>query len=142
MEFMSLWLIQPISPANSPDLSQIEAVLDRMRDYILCHHPNLGGGQQRTPDSLRKIAKETWDYISLEDLVRLIESLPAICQAVIDADGGPTRFYCLKIFQPHVQIQGYDKTICFVLFIYMLGTLVPVALLLELKHEWGRAGSG
>ncbi|SZF00345.1 unnamed protein product [Blumeria hordei] len=46
---------------------------------------------QRTPDSIRKIAKEAWDFVSPKDLVRLIESWPARCQAVVDANGGPTR---------------------------------------------------
>ena len=30
----------------------------------------------------------------------------------------------------------------FVLFIYVLGIVIPVVLLLELKHGWDRAGSG
>ena len=30
----------------------------------------------------------------------------------------------------------------FVLFIYVLGIVIPVALLLELKHGWDRTGSG
>ena len=107
MEDMSQRLIQPIFwPANSPDLNPIEAVWNKMKDYIQRHHPNLGCGKQRTQDSLRNIVKEAWDSVSSEDLVRLIQSMPARCQAVIDADGGPTRYLGLKIFQPHVQIQG------------------------------------
>ncbi|VDB83849.1 Bgt-50200 [Blumeria graminis f. sp. tritici] len=34
--------------------------------------------------------KEAWDSVSPEDLVRLIQSMPARCQAVIDAAGEPT----------------------------------------------------
>ncbi|CCU81332.1 hypothetical protein BGHDH14_bgh05137 [Blumeria hordei DH14] len=77
--------------ANSPDLNQIEAVWN-MKDYIQRHHPNLNVGKQRTSDSLRNIVKEAWDSVYPEDLVRLIESVPAICQAVIDADAGPNRY--------------------------------------------------
>ncbi|VDB90391.1 Bgt-50934 [Blumeria graminis f. sp. tritici] len=62
-----------------------------MKDYIQRHHPNLGCGKQRTQDSLRKIVKEAWDSVSSEDLVRLIESMTASFQAVLDADGGPTQ---------------------------------------------------
>ncbi|VDB88046.1 Bgt-51355, partial [Blumeria graminis f. sp. tritici] len=51
-----------------------------------------GGGKQRTLDSLRNIVKEAWDSVSSEDLVGLIESMPARCQAVIDVDGGPARY--------------------------------------------------
>ena len=32
--------------------------------------------------------------------------------------------------------------VCFVLFINVLGKVTTAALLLELKHGWGRAGSG
>ncbi|VDB90691.1 Bgt-50177 [Blumeria graminis f. sp. tritici] len=93
IEDISQRLIQPIFwPANSPDLNPIEAVWNRMEDYIQSHYPNLGCGKQRTQDSLRKIVKETWDYVSSEDLIRLIQSMPARCQAVTDEDGGPTRY--------------------------------------------------
>ncbi|SZF00236.1 unnamed protein product [Blumeria hordei] len=92
MEDMSQRLIQSIFwPSNSPDLNLIEAVWNRMKDYIQRHHPNLGGGKQRNPDGFRNIVKEAWDSVSAEDLVRLIDIMPARCQAVKDADGGPTR---------------------------------------------------
>ncbi|VDB86376.1 Bgt-51464 [Blumeria graminis f. sp. tritici] len=92
MEDMSQTLIQPIFwPVNSPDLNPTEAVWNKMNDYIQRHHPNLGCGKQRTQDSLRNIVKEAWDSMSSEDLVRLIQSMAARCQAVVDADGGPTR---------------------------------------------------
>ncbi|VDB85744.1 Bgt-50335 [Blumeria graminis f. sp. tritici] len=93
MEDMSQRLIQLIfRPANSPDLNPIEAVWNKMKDYIQRHHPNLGCGKQRTQDSLRNIVKEARDSVSSEDHVRLIQSMPARCQAVVDADGGPTRY--------------------------------------------------
>ncbi|VCU39746.1 Bgt-50176 [Blumeria graminis f. sp. tritici] len=63
-----------------------------MKDYIQRHHPDLGNRKQRTSDSLCNIVKEAWDSVSPEDLVRLIESMPARYQAMIDADGGPTRY--------------------------------------------------
>ncbi|VCU39459.1 Bgt-50181 [Blumeria graminis f. sp. tritici] len=93
MEDMSQRLVQPILwSANSLDLNPIEAVWNKMKDYIQRHHPNLGCGKQRTQDSLRNIVKEAWDSVSSEDLVRLIQSMPARCQAVVDVDGGPTRY--------------------------------------------------
>ncbi|VDB94693.1 Bgt-51643 [Blumeria graminis f. sp. tritici] len=105
MEDISPRLIQPIFwLANSPDLNPIEAVRNRIKDYIQCHHLNLGCVKQRTQGSLCKIVKEAWDSVSSEDLVRLTQCMPVRCQAVIDADGGLTRYLGLKIFQPHVQI--------------------------------------
>ncbi|VCU39807.1 Bgt-50704 [Blumeria graminis f. sp. tritici] len=96
-------------PANSPDINLFEAVWNRMKDYIQCHHPKLGGGKQRTPDSIRKMVKKAWDSVSPEDLVRLIESMPARCQAVRDADGGPTRYQGLEasshMFRSKVKIR-------------------------------------
>ncbi|VCU39529.1 Bgt-50478 [Blumeria graminis f. sp. tritici] len=63
-----------------------------MKDCTQRHHPNLGCGKQRTLDSLCNILKEAWDSVSSEDLVRLIQSMPARCQAMINADEGPTRY--------------------------------------------------
>ncbi|VCU41176.1 Bgt-50763 [Blumeria graminis f. sp. tritici] len=59
MEDVSKRLIQLIFwPADLPDLNPIEAVWNKMKDYIQRHHPNLGCGKQRTQDSLRSIVKE------------------------------------------------------------------------------------
>ncbi|VDB90725.1 Bgt-50903 [Blumeria graminis f. sp. tritici] len=63
-----------------------------MKDCIQRYHPNLGGGKQLIQDILRKIVKETLDSVSSEDLVRFIQSMPARSQAVIGADGRPTRY--------------------------------------------------
>lgn len=85
--------ISPIFwPPNSPDLNPIENVWDMMKGYIQFNYPSLGGGKQRTHDALRSIVKEAWDSVSSADLVRLIKSMPARCQAVVDADGGPTKY--------------------------------------------------
>ncbi|VDB86289.1 Bgt-20554, partial [Blumeria graminis f. sp. tritici] len=93
MEDMSQRLIQPIFwPANSPDPNPIEAFWNRMKNYIQHHYPNLGCGKQRAQDSLCKIVKEAWDSVSSEDLVRLIQSMPARRQSVIYADGGLTTY--------------------------------------------------
>ncbi|VDB88224.1 Bgt-51167 [Blumeria graminis f. sp. tritici] len=59
MEDISQRLIQSIFwPANSPDLDPIEAVWNRMKDYIQRYHPNLGCGKQRTPNSFCNVVKE------------------------------------------------------------------------------------
>ena len=77
-----------IWPAYSPDLNPIEAVLNKMKDYIEIHYPDLPVGQQRTYEQLREIVQEAWDSISVEYLSDLVSSMQARCQAVIDAAGG------------------------------------------------------
>ncbi|POS81708.1 hypothetical protein EPUL_006407, partial [Erysiphe pulchra] len=83
---MSQRLIQPIFwPPNSPNLNPIEAIWDRMKDYIQRQYLNLGSGRQRIQVSLRSIVKES---VSPEDLMELFKSMPARCKAIIDTDGG------------------------------------------------------
>lgn len=83
--------IHPIFwPAFSPDLNPIEAVWNKMKDYIEAHYPDKEGGKQPSYDQLRVIVQEAWESISIEFLRELIDSMPARCQAVIDADGGHT----------------------------------------------------
>ena len=79
-------------PAFSPDLNPIEAVWNQMKDFIERNHPDLPGGKQRTPDQLRSIVREAWDSITPECLQSLIESMPARCQAVINAQGSHTKY--------------------------------------------------
>ena len=85
--------IRPISwPAISPDLNPIEAVWDMMKDYIQQNYPSVGGGKHRSHDSFRQVVKEAWDSVSSEDLARLLDSMSSRCQAVKDADEGPTKY--------------------------------------------------
>jgi transposase len=79
-------------PAFSPDLNPIEAVWKKMKDWIELHHPDLPAGKQRTYNQLREIVREAWESITTEDLRELIESMRARCQAVIDAEGGHTKY--------------------------------------------------
>lgn len=85
--------ISPIYwPAFSPDLNPIEAVWNKMKDYIQAVYPDLDGGKQLSYDQLRIVVREAWDSIPSSYLDELIESMPARCQAVIDAKGGHTRY--------------------------------------------------
>lgn len=93
MEEMGERAITPIPwPPNSPDLNPIEAVWDFMKDYIQLNYPSLGSGKNQSRDKLRLVVKEAWDSVSSEYFVKLIETMPARCKAVIDADGGPTKY--------------------------------------------------
>lgn len=79
-------------PAYSPDLNPIEAVWNKMKDYIQENYPDPAGGKQRPYDELRVIVQEAWDSITMDVLRALIDSMPERCQAVIDADGGHTKY--------------------------------------------------
>ena len=85
--------VEPIVwPAFSPDLNPIEAVWSLMKIYIQSHYPEFKRGRQRSRNEVREIVQEAWDAITSDQLDGLIASMPARCQAVIDADGGPTRY--------------------------------------------------
>jgi transposase len=85
--------ITPIHwPPFSPDLNPIEAVWNKMKDYIEAHYPDQKDGKQYTYDQLRSIVTEAWDSITVDTLRELIDSMHARCQAVIDAHGGHTKY--------------------------------------------------
>ena len=79
-------------PAFSPDLNPIEAVWNKMKNYIALHYPDLPNGRQYRYEQLRTIVREAWDSIPEDFLRELIESMPDRCQAVIDAEGGHTKY--------------------------------------------------
>ncbi|POS83555.1 hypothetical protein EPUL_004371 [Erysiphe pulchra] len=92
MEEMGERAITHISwPLNSQDLNPIEAVWDSMKDYIQFYYHSLGGGKNRCQVKLRVVVKEAWDSVASEYFVKLIETMSARCQAVIDADGEKVR---------------------------------------------------
>jgi hypothetical protein len=73
-------------------LNPIKAVWKKMKDWIELHYPDLPASKQRTYNQLQEIVREAWESITTEDLRELIESMPARCQAVIDAEGGHTKY--------------------------------------------------
>jgi transposase len=75
-------------PPYSPDLNPIEAVWNRMKDYLMRKYPD----DHSSYDRLRQAVKEVWDAITAEELQQLIRSMRDRCQAVIDADGRHTMF--------------------------------------------------
>ena len=85
--------IEPIVwPPSSPDLNPIESIWNMVKDHVQIHHPEVEMGRQLPLPRLRSAITEAWNLISLEELGRLIASMPARCQAVIDANGGPARY--------------------------------------------------
>jgi hypothetical protein len=75
-------------PAFSPDLNPIETVWDRMKDYIESHYPEYHSSH----DKLRRVVKEAWEAVGADELLALVREMPARCEAVIDAQGGYTKY--------------------------------------------------
>jgi transposase len=76
-------------PAFSPDLNPIEMVWNWMKDWIQEHYPE---DKELSYDRLREVVRAAWDAVPEAVLKDLIESMPARCQAVIDACGGHTKY--------------------------------------------------
>ena len=79
-------------PPCSPDLNPIESVWNQMKYFIEDKYPDLGEGRQRSSREIREIVEEAWESVSCEDLMKLLMTMPARCQAVLDADGGCTQY--------------------------------------------------
>ena len=72
-------------PSYSPDLNPIEnlwAILDKQLRARRCN----------TLDELFKTLQNGWNNLQLKTLQSLVASMPARCQAVIDANGYPTKY--------------------------------------------------
>jgi transposase len=82
--------IYPISwPAFSPDLNPIGMVWNWMKDWIQESYPH---DRQLSYDALREIVQALWDAVPTDFLKGLIRSMQARCQAVIEAEGGHTKY--------------------------------------------------
>jgi hypothetical protein len=75
-------------PANSPDLNPIETVWDWMKDYIQEKYPEV----HRSYPRLKEAVAEAWNAVTDEQVRELIRTMPQRCQAVIDAQGGHTKY--------------------------------------------------
>ncbi|KAF6816267.1 hypothetical protein CSOJ01_03116 [Colletotrichum sojae] len=76
-------------PPYSPDLNPIEACWNWMKDYL---QVNYGHIQQPPLADLYEWVKEAWDRLPDDLCLRLLDSMPQRCQAVIDVNGGHTKF--------------------------------------------------
>ncbi|PQE33789.1 transposable element tc1 protein [Rutstroemia sp. NJR-2017a WRK4] len=89
LEQLELMGIRPVFwPAKSPDLNSIETIWNIMKDYIEEKYPQYHSSYVR----LKGIVLEAWDSITEGQIRELIESMPARCRAVIEADGWHTKY--------------------------------------------------
>ncbi|KAF6819694.1 hypothetical protein CMUS01_11672 [Colletotrichum musicola] len=76
-------------PPYSPDLNPIEMCWNWMKDFV---EDKYGLTEKPTYDQLRQWVYEAWEALPVDFLDELLASMPARCQAVIDAEGMHTRY--------------------------------------------------
>ncbi|KAG3013283.1 hypothetical protein PC120_g13382 [Phytophthora cactorum] len=76
-----------VCPARSPDCNPIENVWSAMAAKVYAH-----GRQYRTVAELEEAVLAAWDAIVQEYLLKLVESMPRRCLAVIKQKGGLTKY--------------------------------------------------
>ena len=74
-----------ISP--SPDLNPIEALWKKIKEKVNKKHLRL-----TTQRGVCNAITEAWENITAKDILELIDSMPKRVEAVIDANGGNTKF--------------------------------------------------
>lgn len=63
-----------------------------MKNWIQKNYPDQEDKSQYSYDDIRRQVKEAWDAITPEYLQSLVNSMRERCEAVIQAEGGYTRF--------------------------------------------------
>lgn len=82
-----------IWPPYSPDLNLIEHVWVRMKKFIQDHYLRVRYDPQKISlMDLREIIQAAWDDVSDDFITKLYDSWWDRCQAVIDAEGGATKY--------------------------------------------------
>ena len=74
-------------PSKSPDLNPIENIWKIMKDNIQ--------NQRNFPknvDDLKIALKEEWSKLDTSVLRRVVDSMPRRIEAVMNANGGPTKY--------------------------------------------------
>lgn len=68
-------------PAQSPDLNPIELVWDELDRRVKAKQPT-------SATHLWELLQQTWEELSEEYLISIVERMPRVCSAVISAKGG------------------------------------------------------
>ena len=74
-------------PANSPDLNPLENLWDHL-DQVVRNRPD----PSRNPAALLQALTAAWNALDQATMQGLVFSMRRRCRAVIDANGGHTRF--------------------------------------------------
>ena len=72
-------------PAQSPDLNPLENLWDHLKSVV----------QKKNPHNVKElwtVINEAWNEFPHKRLLKLIDSMPNRCKAVIKARGGPTGY--------------------------------------------------
>ena len=72
-------------PSQSPDLNPIEHLWEELDRRIRARNFTKTA-------ALFKVLEEEWKKISIDVIIKLVESMPRRCQAVIDAKGYATKY--------------------------------------------------
>jgi len=74
-------------PPQSPDLNHIEPVWHELKRIVRArtHAPS-------TISELIQAVKDAWDQLEIKDIDKYIDGMPKQVQAVLDADGGHTKY--------------------------------------------------
>jgi hypothetical protein len=70
-----------------------------MKDWIQEKYPD---NHQLSYDALREVVQAAWDAVPEDFLRDLVESMQARCQAVINAEGGHTKYHLLFILYIYI----------------------------------------
>jgi len=88
-EVLQSYGIYPIWwPPNSLDLSPIESIWDEQKDWVGDLDPEVHRSYRR----LRYTVEVSWDQILDETIREYVRTMHDRCQAVIDANGGCTKY--------------------------------------------------
>ncbi|KAH0603170.1 uncharacterized protein H6S33_008174 [Morchella sextelata] len=74
-------------PACSPDLNPIENIWNLLKNRINMRSPHPKG-----VDEMRVAITDEWNRITEDELLECIDTMPERIAAVIEADGGHTRW--------------------------------------------------
>ncbi|KAK1992126.1 hypothetical protein LX36DRAFT_316046, partial [Colletotrichum falcatum] len=77
-------------PPYSPDLNPIEPCWNWIKDYIQIHHGHHQGRPSR--QQVYGWVREAWDALPDDYCAQQLHTMHDRCQAVIDANGGHTKW--------------------------------------------------